>query len=167
MTRSPTSKSAVLERTLAAVATMLATLVPAGSARAQAAIDGDPVEGIWDFSITRKDCASGAVLGSQKALTQFLRGGALANDNSTPPSTHGAMFGTWKRAGGAASYTVQMVFMRFNPDGTLAGTQRVQREMVLARDHNHLVGSVIAQSIDTAGAVVQRGCATETALRIF
>ncbi len=75
-------------------------------------------------------------------------------------------FGTCKRGSGA-SVVVQMVFMRFNPDGTLASTHKVQRDMVLVRDHNHISGTVAAQTIDTAGVVMQRGCASETAVRVF
>ena len=144
-------------------------LIPACSAL-QAAGDADPIEGVWDFTVTRRDCAGGAVLGTQKALSMFQRGGRLSNDNSTPPASHGAMFGSWRRGSATHSgtgYVVQMVFMRFNPDGTLAGTQRVQREMVLAVDGRHLAGSVSAQTLDLAGVVVQRGCADEIAVRVF
>lgn len=133
-----------------------------------AGADADPVEGVWDFTVTRRDCTSGAVLGTQRALSMFQRGGGFANDNSTAPQTHGAMFGSWKRsAGTAAHYTVQMVFMRFNPDGTWAGSQRVQRELVLAADQRQLRGEVVAYSVDTAGAVLQRGCADEIGVRVF
>lgn len=153
--------SAACRASLALAALFCGHAVPAGA-------EADPVEGVWDFTVTRRDCSSGAVLGTQKALSMFHRGGAFGNDNSMPPQTHGAMFGSWKRkAGAAAHYTVQMVFMRFNPDGTLAGTQRVQRELVLAADQRQLSGSVVAHSTDTAGAVLQRGCADETGVRVF
>lgn len=164
MTPSCTARSFAAILPAAVAASVL--LAPCAGAVAPVAGDADPIEGVWDFSITRKDCSNGDVLGSHKALTQFQRGGVLANDNSTPPALHSAMFGSWKR-GNAGNYAVQMVFMRFNLDGTLAGTQRVQRELVLARDQQHLSGTVSVQTLDTAGVLVQRGCASEAALRIF
>jgi hypothetical protein len=91
---------------------------------------------------------------------------ALSNDNSTAPTTHGAMFGSWKRTSGSA-YAVNMVFMRFNADNTLAGTQKVQRAMVMAADGNHIAGTVAVQTIDTAGVVAAQGCASETGVRVF
>ena len=119
MTRSSSQKSAALIAVTAAAATLVIQAC-GGGAVAQEASDADVIEGVWDFSITRKDCTTSAVLGTQQALSMFQRGGPFSNDNSTPPATHGAMFGSWKRGVGAA-YAVNMVFMRFNPDGTLTG----------------------------------------------
>ena len=138
---------------------------PAGTT-AQAAVDADPIEGVWDFTVTRRDCASGAVLGTQKAISVFHRGGTFSNDNSMAPATHGAMFGSWKRGGGSA-YTVNMVFMRFNADGTLAGLQKVQRSMTIAVDGNNIASAVVARTLDTAGVVTAQGCASETGVRVF
>ena len=138
---------------------------PAGTT-GQAAVDADPIEGVWDFTVTRRDCASGAVLGTQKAISVFHRGGTFSNDNSMAPATHGAMFGSWKRGGGSA-YTVNMVFMRFNADGTLAGLQKVQRSMTIAVDGNNIASAVVARTLDTAGVVTAQGCASETGVRVF
>lgn len=165
MTRFKSSKSAALIAVTAA-ATTLVIQAGGGGAVAQSARDADPIEGVWDFTVTRKDCASGAVLGTQKSASLFHRGGALSNDNSTAPATHGAMFGSWKRASGSA-YAVNMVFMRFSADGTLAGTQKVQRSMVMAGDGNGITGTVAVQTIDTVGVVTARGCASETAVRVY
>jgi hypothetical protein len=158
-------KSAALVAVTAA-ATTLAIQAGGGGAVAQPAMDADPIEGVWDFTVTRKDCANGAFLGTQKAVTLFHRGGMLSNDNSTAPNSHGAMFGNWKRGGGSA-YTSTMTFMRFNPDGTLAGTQRVQRSMAMAADGNRITSTVTVQTVDTAGVVTAQGCASETGVRVL
>ena len=75
------------------------------------------------------------------------------------------MFGNWKHGVGADD-AVDMRFMRFNPDGTLAGTQKVQRSMALAADGNNITSMVAVQSVDTAGVVVQQSCATEMRVRL-
>jgi len=163
MTQPQSLKSAAL---VAVTAATTLVIQASGGAVAQSARDGDPVEGVWDFTVTRKDCASGAVLGMQKSASVFHRGGTFSNDNSTAPATHGATFGTWKRGSGTAD-TVKMVFMRFNPDGTLAGTRKVQRSMAMAGDGNNITGTVAVQTIDTAGVVAAQGCASETGVRVF
>jgi hypothetical protein len=76
------------------------------------------------------------------------------------------MLGNWKRVGGPA-YVVNMVFMRFSADGTLAGTQKVQRSMTLALDANTIVGTGVARTVDTAGVVTAQGCASETGVRVY
>lgn len=163
MTQPKSLKSAAL---VAVTAATTLVIQASSGALAQSARDGDPVEGVWDFTVTRKDCASGAVLGTQKSASVFHRGGTFSNDNSTTPATHGATFGTWKRGSGTA-YAVNMVFMRFNADGTLAGTQKVQRSMAMAGDGNNITGTVAVQTIDTAGVVAAQGCASETGVRVF
>ncbi|APV51768.1 hypothetical protein BWI17_20020 [Betaproteobacteria bacterium GR16-43] len=151
-------RAAVLR--LSALIAAMAAAIPARAS------DADPVEGVWDFTVTRRDCASGAVLGTQRALTVFHRGGTLSNDNSTAPGSHGAMFGTWKR-GSRPAYAVQMVFMRFNADGTMAGTQKVVRSLALAADGNTLTGTVVAHTLDATAAGTAQGCATETGIRVY
>ena len=55
--------------------------------------------------------------------------------------------------------------MRFNPDTTLAGTQKVVRSFTLAADGNSLMGTNTAQIINTAGVVLQQACVGETGVR--
>lgn len=150
---------------LTAAATTLLIQACGGGAIAQSAGEADGIEGLWDFTITRTDCASGAALGTQKAASLFHRGGTFSNDNSTPPDTHGVAFGGWTRGTGA-NYEVKMVFMRFNPDGTLAGTQKVERAMVMAADGSRITSTIAVRTLDTSGVVVQQGCGTESGVRM-
>lgn len=93
MIRFTSLKSAALVAATGAVTT-LAIQASGGGAVAQSARDADQIEGVWDVTVARKDCASAAVLGTQKAATLCHRGCTFSNDNSTAPTTHGAMFGT-------------------------------------------------------------------------
>jgi hypothetical protein len=137
-----------------------------GGAVAQSASDADVIEGVWDSTITIKDCTSGATLNTFKGAGMFHRGGTHSADNSAPPPTRGAAFGVWKRGTGSA-YTANIAFMRFNADGTLAGSQKVQRSFTLAADNNNLEGTLTVQIINTAGTVVQQGCGSETGVRVY
>jgi hypothetical protein len=148
-----------------AAATTLLIQACGGGAIAQSASDADSIEGLWDFTITRTDCTTGAALGTQKAMSLFHRGGTFSNDNSTPPATHGVALGGWSRGTGS-NYTVKMVFMRFNADGTLAGTQKVERAMAMSADGSAITSAIAVRTLDTAGTVIQQGCGTETGVRM-
>ena len=151
--------------TTTAAATLLLIQACGGGAVAQSASDADAVEGVWDSVLSIKDCSSGAVLSSFKGLSVMHRGGTMSADNSRPPATRGAAFGTWKR-GAANAFTSTMLFMRFNPDTSLAGTQKVQRSFTTGSDGNSITGTVAIQVIDAAGAVIQQACASEIGVRV-
>ena len=163
MTSSTSLKSIALI-TVTAAASLLLVQACGGDALAQAASDADPVEGVWESTLTVKDCTSGAVLATFKGQSVLHRGGTLSADNSQPTVTRGAAYGTWKRGTGNA-YTSTLVFMRFNPDTTLAGTQKVVRSFTLAADGNSLTGTNAAQIINTAGVVLQQACVSEIGAR--
>ena len=150
--------------TVTATATMLLIQACGGGAIAQTASDADAVEGVWESLITIKDCTSGAVLTTFRGVSVMHRGGTMSADNSQPVATRGAAFGVWKRGAGNA-YTTNFVFMNFNPDNTLAGTQKVQRNLTIAADSNSLTGTTAIKIMDAAGVVLRQACATETGVR--
>jgi hypothetical protein len=137
------------------------------NAAAQAASDADPIEGVWESAVSIRDCASGAVVRTFKGVTQFMRGGAAAGTNNQPPATQGPAFGVWKRNATGATYTASYRFFRYNPDGTVAGTQKLTRTLSLAADGNSSTGNISAQVLDNAETVLQTICGTDTAVRLF
>jgi hypothetical protein len=147
-----------------AAATLLLMQACGGGARADAA-PPDAIEGVWESAVTITDCTSGAVLRSFKGAGVFARGGALTADNSLPPATRSTAFGQWRNTGGQA-YSAGFRFYRFNSDGSLAGSQRVQRNITLAADANGFTGTLTGQVLDNAGAVLAPVCGSETATRI-
>ncbi|MEO8922416.1 MAG: hypothetical protein ABI330_06245 [Caldimonas sp.] len=59
-----------------------------------------------------------------------------------------------------------MWFYRFNADGTVAGTQKVERTLSLSTDRNTLTGPLTLQIIDPSGALIQQGCGSEVSARV-
>jgi hypothetical protein len=166
MTR-PTSLKTVAAIALTTAAVSLFIQACGGSdAVAQSTADADAIEGVWESSVTIKDCASGAVVRSFLGEGLFHRGGSLTADNSLPRPTQGIALGNWKHGSGSA-YTANVRFLRFNPDGSLAGAQKVQRALTLAADGNAFTGVVTGQVTDLSGATVAPICGTETAVRIY
>ena len=163
MALSKSLKSLTLITTTSA-ATLLLIQACGGGAIAQTASDADAVEGVWESVVTVKDCTSGAVLTTFRGVSVMHRGGTMSADNSQPVATRGAAFGTWKRGTGNA-YTTSFVFMNFNPDNTLAGTQKVLRNLTIAADNNSLTGTTSIKILDAAGGLLRQACATETGVR--
>ena len=130
MTR-PSSLKTVSLVAATASATILLMQACGGGAIAQTAVDADPIEGVWESEVTIKDCSTSAVLRNFKGVGLFQRGGALTADNSLPRATQGIALGNWRRGSGQA-YTANARFLRFNPDGSLAGSQKLQRTVTLA-----------------------------------
>ncbi len=147
-----------------AAATVMLMQACGGNALADDALP-DPIEGVWESAVTITDCTSGAVLRTFKGAGLFARGGALTGDNSNPPATRSTAYGQWRKGSGM-SYSAAFRFYRFNPDGTLAGSQRVQRAITMAADGNSFTGTITGQVLDNAGVVLAPVCGTETATRI-
>lgn len=160
-------KSAALISVTAAATMLVIHGCGGGSAAiAQSAADTDPIEGLWESSITLTDCANNAVLRTAKGIGLFHRGGSLTADNTLPRVTQSLALGNWKRDA-ALAYTVNFRFYRFNADSSLAGSQRVQRAITLAADSKSFTGTITAQVIDPAEVVLQSTCGRETAVRIY
>ena len=164
MTQSRSLKSAALVAVTAA-ATMLLIQACGGGAVAQST-DADPVEGSWESVITVRDCTTGATILTAKGQQVLHRGGTLTDTNASPPTTRGVGFGTWRRDGAGANYTARFRFNRYNPDGTLAGTQRVTRVFTLSADGNTQTSTNTSQTLDAAGTVLQNGCAGDVGTRV-
>lgn len=165
MTRFSSLQSAALV-TVTAAATSLLIQACGGNAEAQTASDANPIEGVWESAVTIKDCTSGAIVRTFKGESLFQRGGSLNADNSLPVPSRGAAYGNWKQGAGA-NYTANFRFLRFNPDGSLAGSQKVSRSLTLSSDLNSLTGTLTGQVFDTADVVLQPICGSETAVRIY
>jgi len=125
----------------------------------------DPIIGVWNSTATIKDCNSGAVAGSFTGFATFNSGGTAIFANSRPPASQSSGMGTWKRADGN-NYTLALIFMRFNADGTLAGTQTAKVSRTLSDDGNSYTGVISGQVIDLNGKVIATTCATDAGSRV-
>ena len=164
MTQSKSLMSVALVAVTAA-ATLLLIQACGDGAVAQAS-DADAVEGSWEAVITVRDCTTGATILTAKGQGVFHRGGTLTDTNASPPTTRGVGFGTWRRDATAQNYTARFRFNRYNPDGTLAGTQRVTRVFTLSADGNTQTSTNTSQTLDAAGTVLQSGCASDVSTRV-
>jgi hypothetical protein len=166
MKQSSSLKTLALVSVTAAATTLLMQAC-GGNAEAQSvAPDANVIEGAWESAVTIKDCTSGAVLRTFTGENIFHRGGTLTADNSMPVPTRGLGVGVWTQDSTGA-YTTRFHFLRFNPDGTVAGSQNVVRTIALAADGKSLTSTIAAQLIDPAGNVIAPICGSEVGTRLF
>jgi hypothetical protein len=123
----------------------------------------DPAVGVWIPEITQRDCASGAPLAVFKGFSVLHHGGTLSETNTSPPASRGPGWGTWERHGDG--YRSVFRFMRYFPDGNLAGYTVVRRTFTLAADGNSLTGVSRLEIQDPAGNLLGTGCATDVTVR--
>ena len=129
------------------------------------AVGPDPIEGLWQSSVTLKDCASGTTLGAFRGLTIFHQGGSAGADNNQPSATKGPALGTWKKSATGA-YVVDLRFWRYTADGLPSGQQRLTRTITLAADGRSLTGTISTNVLDPNDNVVQTACGIETGAKV-
>ena len=120
----------------------------------------DPIVGAWVTVITVRDCVSGTPFFSFNGGTLIAHGGTLTTTDYEPnPSKGGPGYGYWFRDKDGA-YFRKFQFARFNPDGTLAGFQRVTATTQLG-DPDHVTSIIKSEALDPSHFVVATRCATE------
>src|SRR5450755_4132624 len=105
-----------------------------------------PLQGVWDSQVTLTDC-NGNTLAAFRAFEIFHQGGTLTSTDNTPPTLHGPGLGTWERVNGR-KYTSPFQFFNFNPDGSFAGVQKIDRVIQLAADGNSYTSTVTFGAYD-------------------
>ncbi len=160
-----TPKSAALFALSSLTMALLMQACGGSDVQAQATPERDPIEGLWQSTVTLQDCSSAAPAGGFRGLTMFARGGTATADNTAPPATKGVAIGTWRRTA-AGTHVAEFRFWRYLPDGTPAGQQRLARTITLAADGNSLTSTITSVSLDTADNVVRTVCGTENASRV-
>lgn len=150
----------------AAAISLLIQACGGGGAVAQTTDNLDAIEGVWESTVALKDCATGAVFETLKVATIVHHGGGLSSGDSSPPSSRGVAFGKWKH-GTAETYTFNLRFMRFDIDGSLAGSLMAQRNLTLAATGDSVSGTLTAQVLAVDGSVLQSICGSETGARVY
>jgi hypothetical protein len=124
-----------------------------------------PLQGsVWDSQVTLTDC-NGHTLAVFRAFEMFNLGGTLTSTDNTPPTLHGPGLGTWQ-ATGMRTFNAPFQFFNFNPDGSFAGIQKINRQIRLAADGNSYTSIVNFLTYDPDGNLVFSGCGSEIAIRL-
>jgi hypothetical protein len=142
---------------------MLAQSVPIQSAQAESRGNGRAIEGVWDQSVTVRQCETGDPIGSARSMSMFNRGGTLTE---TSNSFHrGSSLGTWLHVGGR-SYATAWKLFRFGADGSYAGSTRVRQNLELSDNADEYTSAAVGEVFNPADELVFTFCATGTATRL-
>jgi hypothetical protein len=125
----------------------------------------EAIIGVWESTAIVRDCTNGVEIARFKGLSTFNIGGTASYGSSAPPASASASMGTWKRESGQ-TYTITLVFYRFNPDGTVFGLQKSKGTRTLSADENTFTGAVNGQITDAAGNIIAHTCLTDTGSRV-
>ncbi len=120
--------------------------------------------GVWRNTITLRNCQTGNQIATFQGLLTFHEGGTMSEFGGINPVLRSPGHGVWQ-ASNPFHPTFAFTFLRFNADGTLAGTQRVRSTLNLALDGNSFQATSTVEVLDVNDNVVGMPCATTMATR--
>jgi hypothetical protein len=123
------------------------------------------IEGVWQTTVTLRVCQTGDPIRTFRGLTTYHEGGTVSEFSAgSSPVLRSPAHGTWKRVD-RATYTGSFIFLRFNADGTFAGTQKTTVTNELSPDENTYDSTAAVQILDVTDNVVAALCATAVGTR--
>ena len=120
--------------------------------------------GVWRNTITLRNCQTGNQIATFQGLLTFHEGGTMSEFGGINPVLRSPGHGVWQ-ASNPFHPTFAFTFLRFNADGTYAGTQRVRSTVSLGLDGNAFQSTGMAEVLDVNDNVVGVSCAATMATR--
>ena len=120
--------------------------------------------GVWRNTITLRNCQTGNQIATFQGLLTFHEGGTMSEFGGINPVLRSPGHGVWQ-ASNPFHPTFAFTHLRFNADGTFAGTQRIRSTVSLGLDGNAFQSTATAEVLDVNDMVVGMVCVTTTARR--
>lgn len=136
--------------------------VLAQSGQEQPGKEQQPLEGVWDISVTVRSCPTGAVLATGRVIQMFSDGGTMTE--IADRSNRSAGLGTWRHLGGR-SYSTLHKSIEYSAAGTFNGTTVITREIELSKSGDEFTATTTFENFDANDQLFNTGCATSTATR--
>jgi len=136
--------------------------VSAQSGQEQEGKEQQPLEGVWDISITIRSCITGAALATGRAIQIFIDGGTMTE--IADRANRSAGLGTWHHLGGR-SYATHHEFIEYSAAGSFNGTTVLTREIELSANADDFTATTTTEVFNAAGQLINTVCATSTATR--
>ena len=152
--------SAIAALLLAATQTIVSAQETADAEHARKEIPG--IEGVWTANVSIRDCQTGDVIRSVRALNLFIHDGSLTETAVNVLRTPSV--GTWKHLEGQ-TFNSTLTFFRYNPDGAFASRAKVTRTIELSEDGSEFTSTGTVEDFDANNVLISKACPTETATR--
>ena len=149
-----------------ALAALILTPASLSAQQELSAQHGASLEGAWDSQVTSTDC-NGHILMAFRSFELFHQGGTFTGTGNAPnPELGSPVLGTWQRTPGMRTFTSPIQFFTFNPDGSFAGTVKLERQIHLSANGNSFTATTTFAVYDPDGNLIFSGCGTEVATRL-
>jgi hypothetical protein len=124
------------------------------------------IEGVWQTTVTQRNCQTGEALRTFRGLLTFNQGGTISETSAAASSAlRSPGHGVWEKES-RSSYSGSFIFLRFNTDGSFAGTQKPTQTFVLrGSSGNEFESTGSVQNFDASGNLTGNGCATSVGTR--
>jgi hypothetical protein len=119
--------------------------------------------GVWDSTVTTKDCTTGTPLMTFRAMNQSAPGGSVVATSTVAPYPS---LGTWRRLEGR-SYSAEIRFFRYDATGVFLGPQQTTRTIELSETGDAYTSEAFIEVFDTSDNLISTFCADEAATRLF
>ena len=106
------------------------------------------IQGVWEPTVTIRDCASGAVLVSFLSMDTYISDGSYVGVGAPEPHTPG--FGRWQYVSGR-EFSARYQFFTYDPGGIPNGRLRVSARITLAPDGTSFTATDRAETLDLDG----------------
>ncbi len=106
------------------------------------------IQGVWEPTVTIRDCASGAVLVSFLSMDTYISDGSYVGVGAPEPHTPG--FGRWQYVSGR-EFSARYQFFTYDPGGIPNGRLRVSTRITLAPDGTSFTATDRAETLDLDG----------------
>ncbi len=124
------------------------------------------IVGVFRTTVTQRNCQTGNPIGTFQGLSTFNEGGTMAETSTAlSPALRTPGHGVWRREPGFQQYSIAFTFLRFNPDGTFAGSTVIRQATTLVPGGNQLNSTGFVELYDANGNLVGTGCAASVATR--
>lgn len=155
-------KSTLLALSLVAVAAPAAAVDPAETGAL--GVPANAIVGVWRTEAALGPCGSGVTPVQIRNILVFNAGGTLIEPiRPDAGRTDGA--GIWSFNPATREYTGWLIFDRFGGDGSVIGSGRVERRLLMSNDGNQIAGAVRATFLAADGSVQMELCGNAVSTR--
>ena len=153
------------------VGTLLGLMMLVGCAQIFVSAQSDNIKepgivGVFRTTVTQRNCQTGNPIATFQGLSTFNKGGTMTETSTAlSPALRSPGHGVWRRESGFQEYSFAFTFLRFNPDGTFAGTQVIRQTATLAPGGNQYNATGFIEVYNASGNLLGTGCATSVATR--
>ena len=125
----------------------------------------DYLQGVWEGSVTLRDCTTNAVVATFYGSQVFHQGGTMSDTNTSPTASRGPGWGSWVKSGPV--YIVKFRFFTYDAAGNYSGVIRTTRTVTLGPSLGMATSVNSSQIFDANGDLIRSTCGTDSGSKVL